>query len=53
MHEFSTMSQIIDTIANEAKKNDAEKIVFTMCNDLRIYNPVVHSCKIVAKGNIE
>ncbi|MCW3975733.1 MAG: phosphoribosylformylglycinamidine synthase subunit PurS [Candidatus Bathyarchaeota archaeon] len=38
---------------NAQSKNDAEKIVYKMCNDLRIYNPVVHSCKIVAKGNIE
>ncbi len=28
----------------------AEKIVFDLCNALRIYNPVVHTHKILVKG---
>ena len=28
---------------------EAENLVFKMFNDLRIYNPVVHTCKITVK----
>jgi len=28
---------------------EAEELVFKMFNDLRIYNPVVHTCKITVK----
>ncbi len=28
----------------------AEDIVFKMCNELRIYNPVVHTCTIQVRG---
>ena len=31
-------------------KKQAEKIVFDMCNALRIYNPVVHTHKIRVRG---
>ncbi|MFH1328394.1 MAG: phosphoribosylformylglycinamidine synthase subunit PurS [Candidatus Bathyarchaeota archaeon] len=30
-------------------KEQAKKTVFDMCNSLRIYNPVVHTCKIELK----
>jgi phosphoribosylformylglycinamidine synthase PurS subunit len=31
-------------------EEEAKKIVFDMCNSLRIFNPVVHTCKIEVKG---
>jgi phosphoribosylformylglycinamidine synthase len=35
----------------EAQSEDeAKKIVFGMCNDLRIFNPVAHTCSINVKG---
>ncbi len=36
---------------NAKSKKEAEKLVYQMCNDLRIFNSVVHSCKIAAKGS--
>jgi len=31
-------------------EQQANDIVFKMCNELRIYNPVVHTCTIQVKG---
>jgi len=31
-------------------RKEAEKIVFDMCNALRIYNPVIHTHKIRVRG---
>ena len=35
----------------EAKsEGEAKDIIFKMCNDLRIFNPVAHTCSITVKG---
>ena len=34
---------------NSKTSNEAEKKVFEMCNELRIFNPVVHICTIKVK----
>jgi phosphoribosylformylglycinamidine synthase len=35
----------------EAKsEQQAKDLIFKMCNELRIYNPVVHTCTIQVKG---
>jgi len=39
-------------IVSAQSQREAKETVYKMCNDLRIYNPVVHSCKIEARGNI-
>jgi phosphoribosylformylglycinamidine synthase PurS subunit len=31
-------------------EGEAKDIVFKMCNDLRIFNPVAHTCSITVKG---
>ncbi|WXG42611.1 MAG: phosphoribosylformylglycinamidine synthase subunit PurS [Promethearchaeati archaeon SRVP18_Atabeyarchaeia-1] len=31
-------------------EDDAKSIIFRMCNDLRIFNPVAHTCSIHVKG---
>jgi len=31
-------------------EEDARQKVFKMCNDLRIFNPVAHTCKIEIRG---
>lgn len=31
-------------------EEEARQKVFAMCNDLRIFNPVAHSCKIEIRG---
>jgi phosphoribosylformylglycinamidine synthase len=31
-------------------EKQAKDIVYKICNDLRIYNPVVHTCAISVKG---
>lgn len=31
-------------------EEEAKKKTFEMCNELRIYNPVVHTCKIEVEG---
>ena len=33
-------------IVKAESPEEAKKIVFKLCNDLRIYNPVVHTCRI-------
>jgi len=33
-------------------EEDARRKVFKMCNDLRIFNPVAHSCKIEIRGKV-
>ena len=38
-------------IVNAKSSEAAEKIVYDMCNDLRIYNPVVHSLQVTVRGN--
>jgi len=35
---------------NAKSEKDAKDIVFNMCNELRIYNPVVHNVTINVKG---
>ena len=30
-------------------ENDAKNIIFKMCNELRIFNPVAHTCSINIK----
>ena len=39
-------------VVNAQSQEEAKKTVYKMCNDLRIYNPVVHSCKITTRGKI-
>ncbi len=39
-------------VVNAQSQEEAEKTVYKMCNDIRIFNPVVHSCKIIARGKI-
>jgi phosphoribosylformylglycinamidine synthase len=31
-------------------EGEAKNIIFKMCNDLRIFNPVAHTCSITVKG---
>jgi len=38
-------------IVNTKTSKDAKKLVQDLCNDLRIYNPVVHSLQVTARGN--
>ena len=33
-----------------SSEEEARQKVFAMCNDLRIFNPVAHSCKIEIRG---
>jgi len=34
-------------------ENEAKEIAFRACNDLRIYNPVAHACRVEIRGVIE
>lgn len=40
----------LKVLVNANNEKQAEKIVFDMCNALRIYNPVVHTYKILVRG---
>lgn len=38
--------KLLDIKVEAANEEDARNKVVTMCNDLRIYNPVAHSLKV-------
>ncbi len=39
-------------VVSAQSHEEAKKKIDELCNDLRIYNPIVHSCKISVRGNI-
>lgn len=44
-------AKLLQLEVSAPNKESAEKLVMKMCDDLRIYNPVVSICQIRVSGN--
>jgi len=49
MVESARVGKFIRLKISAESEKEAEQIAFRMCNELRIYNPVVHTCAIEVK----
>lgn len=45
-------AKTLKMVVREKSQSEAEKIVRNMCEDLRIYNPVVSKCTVQSLGRI-
>ena len=45
-------AKMLKIIINEKNRQEAERVVRNMCEELRIYNPVVSKCTVQSLGQI-
>jgi phosphoribosylformylglycinamidine synthase subunit PurS len=45
-------AKMLKIIINEKNREEAERVVRNMCEELRIYNPVVSKCTVQSLGQI-
>jgi len=45
-------AKMLKIIINEKDREEAERVVRNMCEELRIYNPVVSKCTVLSLGQI-
>jgi len=43
------VAKLLRVKINASSENDAKNTIFKMCNELRIFNPVAHTCSINVK----
>ena len=46
-------AKMLKMVVNSKKKRDAEATVKNLCEELRIFNPVVSNCTVKATGKTE